>query len=275
MRVWYFHRGALGDSVLLWPRLRAEVRAGFEVTLVTDGEKARLAARALGVQGVDAEQPRFNALWRAGAAVEAVGGVARVAVAGGGGDVAGVWGENARRMFPGAAFEEIGRPSRALYGGADVGRDVPRRENRGGPVVLHVGAGAEEKRWPLARWAEVAAGLRAAGEVVLIAGEVERERLSAEERAAFASMGGRYLGSLAELAEVLKGARVVIGCDSGPAHLAAALGVATVALFGPTDPAVWAPIGPAVRVLAPARPCGMAWLEAGVVLDAAAAVMRG
>lgn len=275
MRVWYFHRGALGDSVLLWPRLRAEVRAGFEVTLVTDGEKARLAARALGVQGVDAEQPRFNALWRAGAAVEAVGGVARVAVAGGGGDVAGVWGENARRMFLGAAFEEIGRPSRALYGGADVGRDVPRRENRGGPVVLHVGAGAEEKRWPLARWAEVAAGLRAAGEVVLIAGEVERERLSAEERAAFASMGGRYLGSLAELAEVLKGARVVIGCDSGPAHLAAALGVATVALFGPTDPAVWAPIGPAVRVLAPARPCGMAWLEAGVVLDAAAAVMRG
>lgn len=275
MRVWYFHRGALGDSVLLWPRLRAEVRAGFEVTLVTDGEKARLAARALGVQGVDAEQPRFNALWRAGAAVEAVGGVARVAVAGGGGDVAGVWGENARRMFPGAAFEEIGRPSRALYGGADVGRDVPRRENRGGPVVLHVGAGAEEKRWPLARWAEVAAGLRAAGEVVLIAGEVERERLSAEERAAFASMGGRYLGSLAELAEVLKGARVVIGCDSGPAHLAAALGVATVALFGPTDPAAWAPIGPAVRVLAPARPCGMAWLEAGVVLDAAAAVMRG
>ena len=40
-----------------------------------------------------------------------------------------------------------------------------------------------------------------------------------------------------------------VGNDSGTTHLAAMLGAPTVALFGPTDPAVWAPTGPRVRVL--------------------------
>jgi hypothetical protein len=68
------------------------------------------------------------------------------------------------------------------------------------------------------------------------------------------------IDNLEELAAMLCGARAFVGADSGPAHLAAQLGVPTLALFGPTDPAIWAPIGPRVRVLSPATPCGMDWL---------------
>ena len=60
-----------------------------------------------------------------------------------------------------------------------------------------------------------------------------------------------------------------VGCDTGPTHLAAQLGVPTIALFGPTDPAVWAPVGPRVRVIAPERSCGMEWLDAEPVAKAA------
>jgi ADP-heptose:LPS heptosyltransferase len=266
--VWVFHRGALGDSVLLWPLLRAERRAGRVVVLVTDGGKALLAERELGVIGIDAEQPRFNALWREGASVDAIEGVGTVLCAGGGGDPVGAWGRNIRAMFPGAVLEVIGRPSRLLYRGDPViGASV--RGNPGGAVVLHIGAGSEEKRWAMGNWDAVVAGLGGGGiEVAVIAGEVEQERLSALERRAFDRLGGRFIADLGTLADLVRGAQLFVGCDSGPTHLAAAMGVPTLAIFGPTDPAVWGPIGPAVRVLAPVPPRGMDWLAPATVLQA-------
>jgi ADP-heptose:LPS heptosyltransferase len=51
------------------------------------------------------------------------------------------------------------------------------------------------------------------------------------------------------LGAVLERARLYVGNDSGISHLAAAWGAPVLALFGPTDPAQWAPIGPRVRVL--------------------------
>ncbi|NDE07877.1 MAG: hypothetical protein EBZ89_10905, partial [Chloroflexi bacterium] len=54
--------------------------------------------------------------------------------------------------------------------------------------------------------------------------------------------------SLADVARLFANASGVIANDSGIAHLAAGLGVPTVAIFGPTDPAVWRPRGPNVRV---------------------------
>ena len=62
--------------------------------------------------------------------------------------------------------------------------------------------------------------------------------------------GARRFDDLHDLACWLAGARVYIGNDSGPTHLAAAVGTPVVALFGPSDPAVWAPRGPRVRVAA-------------------------
>jgi ADP-heptose:LPS heptosyltransferase len=48
---------------------------------------------------------------------------------------------------------------------------------------------------------------------------------------------------------ILSCCRGYLGNDSGITHLAAALGIKTVAIFGPTDPAIYAPIGPAVTIL--------------------------
>ena len=57
------------------------------------------------------------------------------------------------------------------------------------------------------------------------------------------------MDNLYELACWLQTARLYIGNDSGITHLAAAVGVPVVAIFGPTDPAVWAPRGDRVRVV--------------------------
>ena len=52
----------------------------------------------------------------------------------------------------------------------------------------------------------------------------------------------------------LAGARLYLGNDSGVTHLAAAMGIPTVALFGPSDDRQWRPLGPAVRILRAAPP---------------------
>ena len=74
------------------------------------------------------------------------------------------------------------------------------------------------------------------------------ERFSAEEMkwletAATVRRPGTYL----ELFNELRTASLFVGNDSGPSHLAGIMGLPTIALFGPTDPAVWKPLGPRVR----------------------------
>ncbi len=54
---------------------------------------------------------------------------------------------------------------------------------------------------------------------------------------------------LLEVARQLQQCRCYLGNDSGITHLAAMLGVPTVAIFGPSDPAVWRPVGPSVEVI--------------------------
>jgi hypothetical protein len=61
--------------------------------------------------------------------------------------------------------------------------------------------------------------------------------------------GALFIPDLLDLAYFLAGARAYIGNDSGITHLAAALGIPTVALFGPTNPAIWGPRGKHVRIL--------------------------
>lgn len=264
------HRAALGDFVLTWPLLRSLAAAGRRVGVATDRSKAQLAARELGVMGIDIEQRRFNDLWLPGRRPEAVPGVARVIsfLADPRTDAGSVWVTNARAMFPWATVEVYAqrvdrRLALRLAGPLAQGAGPARRSNPGGPIVAHVGAGSRAKMWPLARWAVLAEELAAdpIPGAVFLAGEAEAERFTAEERVLFASIRGRYVATLPDLADVLRGARLFVGCDSGPTHLAAQLGVPTVALFGPTDPALWAPVGPDVRVIAPERPVPMEWLE--------------
>jgi ADP-heptose:LPS heptosyltransferase len=87
-------------------------------------------------------------------------------------------------------------------------------------------------------------------EVRVLLGEVELERFSAEEiKALEAAATVRRPGTYLELFNELRTASLFVGNDSGPSHLAGIMGLPTIALFGPTDPAVWKPMGPRVRTL--------------------------
>jgi heptosyltransferase-3 len=124
-------------------------------------------------------------------------------------------------------------------------------EAAGRYAVIHPGAGAEAKCWPLERFLEVASTLRGGLAVVFALGPVEldrwRERRVQRVRGEFPVLAGERLSVLAG---VLAGAAGYLGNDSGVSHLAAAVGTPTVALFGPTDPRHFRPIGPRVQVLA-------------------------
>jgi ADP-heptose:LPS heptosyltransferase len=61
--------------------------------------------------------------------------------------------------------------------------------------------------------------------------------------------------SLLELASVMGGCRLFIGNDSGISHMASALGIPTIAIFGPSDPIVWSPRGEKVWVIRKGIPC--------------------
>jgi len=112
----------------------------------------------------------------------------------------------------------------------------------GGYAVIHPFAGSARKRWPLERFRELARLLEKRLPVRWCAGP--------EDELA----GAVRFDDLYELACWLAGASLYVGNDSGITHLAAAAGAPVVALFGPTDPAVWAPRGPRVRVVATGRP---------------------
>jgi hypothetical protein len=118
-------------------------------------------------------------------------------------------------------------------------------------IIMHPGSGGAHKCWHLDNFLAVARMLEKEGtDSVFLLGPAEMERFGesaiAEMRAA-----GKLLTnlSLAEVLSVLGCSRGYIGNDSGITHLAAAVGIRTVVVFGPTDPAVYAPIGPAVTIL--------------------------
>jgi heptosyltransferase III len=123
----------------------------------------------------------------------------------------------------------------AQVGGA--GPAVPRIDCGGRQreefVVLHPFSGSPRKNWPLARFLELESRLTALGLRVEWA----------------ARPGWVRFENLGDLAQWLSVAGIYVGNDSGIAHLAGAVGTPVVALFGPTDPAVWAPRGPVVKVL--------------------------
>lgn len=128
-------------------------------------------------------------------------------------------------------------------------------------IALHPGSGSAQKNWPAARYAELAALLQCDGaRLLVIAGPADAAPLAAlRTRLADGQTAREPLTTegltLPQVAGLLARCRGLIGNDSGIAHLAAALGTPTITLFGPTDPLIWSPQGPAVTILAPAVPC--------------------
>jgi heptosyltransferase-2 len=122
-------------------------------------------------------------------------------------------------------------------------------------IAVHPGSGSETKNWPREKWAQLGPRLAQAipGAVFLL---IEGE--SDAEAAEFVAAAWKELPHLRArllplpiLAALLREARLFLGHDSGVTHLAAAArkDLPIVALFGPTDPVVWAPPRPGVRVL--------------------------
>ncbi len=126
---------------------------------------------------------------------------------------------------------------------------APRRELPARFAVLHVGSGSHEKNWPVQHFAALGREALAAGFDLLVSrGEADAEPV-AQATALLGEDCQVVTTDLVDLAAIISRAAFFVGNDSGVTHLAGQLGAHTVAVFGPTDPAVWGPIGPRVHVV--------------------------
>lgn len=113
-----------------------------------------------------------------------------------------------------------------------------------GFVVVHPGASVPARAWPPEHHAELVRALVAAGRRVVVTGGPDETELtsyvSGSPSESVLNLGGRL--TLGELADVLAKADAVVVANTGPGHLAAAVGTPVVSLFAPTVPAVrWRP----------------------------------
>jgi lipopolysaccharide heptosyltransferase II len=137
---------------------------------------------------------------------------------------------------------------------SEAGREQRARlelEPRGYAVVAPGALYGPTKRWPAERFAAVGRWLAHRGLAVVACG-VQAEAEACEQVVKGVGAGARSVAgrtSLPELAGLCSEARIAVCNDSGLAHLCAALGVPTVAVFGSTSSAWTAPLGPAVRVV--------------------------
>ncbi len=116
-------------------------------------------------------------------------------------------------------------------------------------AILNPGAGWGAKQWSSARYGELAARLASYGLRPVINYGPGEEDLAHEAVAASGGSAVALLSSLSELMALARRGQLFIGGDTGPMHLAALLGVKTIALFGPTDPARNGPYWAGTRVL--------------------------
>jgi len=135
-------------------------------------------------------------------------------------------------------------------------------EERSGAIVIHPGSGSKKKLWPLEQFSELVRYFQKHSDsrLFIVLGPAE----GPEVEKAFEGMEWE-LGvaapllikglSLLELASIIEGCRLFVGNDSGITHMAAALGLPTIAIFGPSDPKIWAPRGEKVFVIRKEMSC--------------------
>ncbi|HVJ04061.1 MAG TPA: glycosyltransferase family 9 protein [Candidatus Saccharimonadales bacterium] len=116
-------------------------------------------------------------------------------------------------------------------------------------AILNPGAGWGAKQWSPQRYGELAKRLASRGLRSIINYGPGEETLAVDAVAASDGKAVPLFSSLSELMGLARRSELFVGGDTGPMHLAALLGVRTVALFGPTDPARNGPYWSGTRVL--------------------------
>ncbi len=128
-------------------------------------------------------------------------------------------------------------------------------------ITVHPGSGGKKKCWPAENFLEF---IKVLGEdkrfyLYFILGPAEGRELREVSEAFFSGnkidasvVVGR---SVSYIASLLKSASLHLGNDSGITHLASALGTPAIAVFGPTDPAVWGPYGSRTQIITSGYPC--------------------
>jgi hypothetical protein len=114
-------------------------------------------------------------------------------------------------------------------------------------ILVHPGSGSPAKNWPPEQFAAVIRALKRPPR--LIVGEADVGIPEEIEASLGRALPRLEQPPLQALAARLAGCRAYLGNDSGVSHLAGLCGARTVALFGPTNPDVWRPIGPYVHVV--------------------------
>lgn len=312
---WRQPRRAAAARLAPWRRLAAAARAlraaRYDVAVIArdDDRWGALLARAAGIPVVAGHAtPRTRAVLthRLPAAARpahvAAAGVALAAALAGDGD-AGRGGGGRRAGGP--PGDRAARPTPASDPLALCLTDADRAAaatllaplaGAAAPIALHAGAGSPIKRWPAARWAAALRAVTAEGEAVVLTGGPGEAGLAADAAAELAAAGRAALDlsgrtDLGALAAVYARCRLVVGPDSGPLHLAVAVGTPTLHLFGPADAARFGPWGSPARHAVVASglvcaPCGrLDWpdpldhpcvraIEAGRVAAALAQLVR-
>jgi heptosyltransferase I len=123
-------------------------------------------------------------------------------------------------------------------------------------LIINPGGGWIAKRWPPSSYTELIRRLDALfpGHFLLTGSHSEQNELKHIARASGSGRAQYFAASLEQLITLARKARLFIGGDTGPLHLAAAMGVPIVALFGPTDPARNGPFSPADIILSTREP---------------------
>jgi ADP-heptose:LPS heptosyltransferase len=252
-----FRAGALGDFVVTMPALRELAAERGPLRFVGNATAARELAPELFCSAESIDEPAWAGLFDDDAGLPEPRGEAVVLLR----DPAAA-GRLRRRgwmvahdgpPFPTKPHDHVAEHLLAVVGKRGSAERWQRTASLGGPdregdarPVIHAGSGSSRKNWPPDRFAALARRLHAR----VIAGPAEDAR----------PLEG-YLdhltrpGSLTELVRILGSASFYVGNDSGVSHVAGALGVPTVAIFGPTRAVRWSPWGPHVQTVEPPERC--------------------
>lgn len=116
------------------------------------------------------------------------------------------------------------------------------RRQQADHVVIHPGAASGSRRWPLHRWTEVAQAMVRSGRSVVVTGVPGEQTLCSQLQDCIPQIENRCgQDDLVSLESVVASASLILSGDTGIAHLATALRIPSVTLFGPVSPVLWGP----------------------------------